>query len=214
MGRSAIRLLLVGDLPAERAGLSRLISARCGMKVVAEAESGLAALELYPESRPALVLMELHMREIGGLETSRRLLKDSPEARILLYCGLCSPILLARALELGVQGIISKESVAERLFPAISGIVAGNAFLCPELLSHLEDYRRSGDEPLLNRLSNRELELFRLAAIGQGNDQLAKLLQLTPASARALQQKVRRKLEVNSDVEMMRLAVRLGLISP
>lgn len=210
MQGNPIRVLLVDDHPVVRTGFHRLLEVNAGM-VVAEAGSGEEAIQLYAATTPDVVVMDLAMPGIGGLEAARRLLARDGEARILVLSIHDNEAMLSRALQAGVLGYLSKQSAPAILLEAVHAVAEGRMYIDPDLVGRALG---SGREGLLDRLTPREFEVFRLLAEGHSVNEIANLLSISPKTAGVHHTRIMHKLEVTTSVQLVRLALRHGVITP
>lgn len=210
MKNNAIRVLLVDDHPVVRTGFRRLLEVNEGM-VVAEAGSGEEAIGLYQETRPDVVVLDLAMPGIGGLETARRILAHDSEARILVFSIHDNEAMLSRALQAGVSGYLTKQSAPAVLLEAVHAVAQGKMFIDPDLVGRAIGAGRGG---LLERLTPREFEVFRMLAEGHSVNEIAGILSISPKTAGVHHTRIMHKLEVNTSVQLVRLALRHGVITP
>lgn len=210
MQHERIRVLLVDDHPVVRAGFRRLLEVN-PEAAVAEAGSGEEALRLYQELRPAVVVLDLSMPGMGGLETVRRLMAHDSDARILVFSIHDNEAMLSRALQAGVLGYLTKQSAPSILLEAVQTVEQGQMYIDPDLVGRAVSNGRNG---LLERLTPREFEVFRLLAEGHSVNDIARLLSISPKTAGVHHTRVMHKLEVGTSVQLVRLALRHGVIMP
>jgi two-component system invasion response regulator UvrY len=209
-----IRVLLVDDHEVVRAGYRRLFESSQDIQVIAEAASGEEAYSLYLQHRPSVVVMDLSMPGSGGLDASRRILARDREARILVFSVHENEVFLNRALDQGILGYISKRSASRVMVEAIRQVAAGEPFIGQEMLPFLLKRRASADSELVNGLSPREFEVFRLRAEGLSVNDIAQLLNVSPKTIGHHNTSLKQKLGAVNDAELTRLAIRLGVITP
>ncbi len=207
-----VGLLLVDDHPVVRAGLCHLFEADPGLCVLGHAASGEEACRLYPERRPEVVLMDLSLPGMSGLEAARRLLQHHPGARLLICTIHENPVLAERALVLGILGYVTKSSAPDILIEAVKTVASGRRFLSPDMAQALALRRLEGDGSPLQGLSPREFEVFRLVVEGRGRGEIAALLHLSPKTVSNLLSRIRGHLGVGSDLELLHIALSQGLI--
>lgn len=170
----AVKLLLVDDHAVVRAGFSVLLSLSEKVKVIAEAERGEQAIQLYQELKPDIVIMDLSMPGIGGLEAIRRIVMRDPEATILVYSVHHEQVYVQRAIEAGAKGYITKNSAPELLLDAIDAIMQGKCYIEPSLnkaVGYLTD--SVSPRAIIETFSPREFDVFRLLAQGLTNQKIA-----------------------------------------
>lgn len=210
MQDEAIRVLLVDDHPVVRTGFRRLLETNAGM-VVAEAGSGEEGCSLYEETRPDVVVLDLAMPGMGGLEMARRILAHDSDARILVFSIHDNEAMLSRALKAGVLGYLTKQSAPGILLEAVHAVAQGKMYIDPDLVGRAIS---SGRGSLLERLTPREFEVFRLLAEGHSVNEIAGILSISPKTAGVHHTRIMHKLEVTTSVQLVRLALRHGIISP
>jgi two-component system, NarL family, invasion response regulator UvrY len=209
-----ISVLLVDDHEVVRGGFRRLFDSSEDITVIAEADSGEAAYNLYLQHRPSVVVMDLSMPGSGGLDASRRILARASEARILVFSVHENEVFLNRALDLGVLGYISKRSASRVMVEAVRQVAAGELYIGQEMLPFLVKRRASVDTRLVHGLSPREFEVFRLRAEGLSVNDIAGLLNVSPKTVGHHNTSLKQKLGAVNDAELTRLAIRLGVITP
>jgi two-component system invasion response regulator UvrY len=212
--RKLITVLLADDHEVVRAGYRRLLDSTEGIEVVAEATSGEQAYTQYLEHRPDVVVMDLTMPGVGGLDASRRILARDRDARILVFSVHENEVFLNRALDQGVLGYISKRSASRVMLEAVRQVAAGEPYIGQEMMPFLLKRRASVDSRLVGDLSPREFEVFRLRAEGLSVNEIATLLNVSPKTVGHHNTSLKQKLGGVNDAELTRLAIRLGVISP
>ncbi|HHJ15335.1 MAG TPA: response regulator transcription factor [Gammaproteobacteria bacterium] len=211
---STITVLLADDHEVVRAGYRRLFESTDDIEVVAEATNGEEAYQLYLEHTPTVVVMDLTMPGIGGLDASRRILGRDSNARILVFSVHENEVFLERAMDLGILGYISKRNASRVMIEAIRCVARGEPFIGQEMMPHLVQRRQSQDGERVAGLSPREFEVFRLRADGKSVNEIAELLFVSPKTIGHHYTSVKQKLGAANSAELTRLAIRLGIISP
>ncbi|VAW80327.1 Two-component transcriptional response regulator, LuxR family [hydrothermal vent metagenome] len=209
-----VSVLLADDHEVVRAGYRRLFENTEDINVVAEATDGEQAYQLYAEHHPGVVVMDLTMPGIGGLDACRRILARDRNARILVFSVHENEIFLNRALDQGVLGYISKRNASRVMIEAVRCVARGELFIGQEMMPFLVKRRASQDNQQIAGLSPREFEIFRLRADGKSVNDIAELLNLSPKTVGHHNTSVKQKLNVANDAELTRLAIRLGIIDP
>jgi len=207
-----LSVLLVDDHEVVRAGYRRLFESTEDIEVIDEATDGEQAYQLYLEHRPGVVVMDLTMPGIGGLDACRRILARDNNARILVFSVHENEIFLNRALDQGVLGYISKRNASRVMIEAVRCVARGDLFIGQEMMPFLVKRKASQDNQQIAGLSPREFEIFRLRADGKTVNEIAELLNLSPKTVGHHNTRVKQKLEVGNDAELTRLAIRLGVI--
>jgi two-component system, NarL family, invasion response regulator UvrY len=208
-----IQVLLVDDHAVVRTGFRLLLQSQPDIKVAAEAPSGEAACQLYAELSPDVVVMDLGMPGMGGLEALRRIRARNPAARILALSAHDDPMHARRALREGALGFLSKRSAPETLIEAIGTVAAGRRYIDPSLaqklaLAEIEGAARSPIE----QLSEREFEVFIRLAGGATVQKIADDLKLSASTIGTHLYNIKQKLGVVNQSELTLLAIRHGLI--
>jgi two-component system invasion response regulator UvrY len=208
------RILLSDDHEVVRAGYRRLLESTQHIEVIAEAASGEAAYSRYCELQPDVVVMDLTMPGMGGLESSRRILAHDSSARILVFSVHENEIMLKRALDMGVLGYISKRSASQVMVEAVRKVAAGEMYIGQEMVPYLVKHKQSAESELIAGLSPREFEVLRLLAESKSVNDIAALLNLSPKTVGHHVTSVKNKLGISNIAGLTRLAIRLGVINP
>ncbi len=212
MNRKA-KLLLVDDHAVVRAGFRLLLAASPNIDVVAEAERGERALQLYQESRPDIVVMDLSMPGIGGLETIRRIVQRDAAANILVFSVHNEQVYVHRALKAGAKGYITKNSAPDILSAAIETILDGRTYIEEGLVHDASDQAARHDcREIMGTLSAREFDVFRLLAKGLTGHKIAEELCLSYKTVANYSTQIKKKLHVSSVAELARIASALGVM--
>jgi two-component system invasion response regulator UvrY len=208
-----IRILLADDHAVVRTGFRLLLQSRPDVSVVGEAESGETACQRYVELMPDIVVMDLAMPGMGGLEALRRIRAHHPQARVLALSAHDDPMHARRALREGALGFLSKRSAPEALIEAVTTVAAGRRYLDANLAQKLalEDIEGAGKSPV-ERLSEREFEVFIRLARGESVQRIADDLKLSASTVGTHLYNVKQKLGVANQSELTLIAIRHGLI--
>lgn len=209
-----IQVLLVDDHEVVRAGYHRLLENSIDIKVIAEASSGEEAYQLYQKCTPDVVVMDLSMPGIGGLEAIRKIKNFDKKAKILVFSVHESDIFLERTLEEGVLGYITKRSAAKVMVEAVRQVALDKAFIGLEMQPLLAKERKEGNNPVFAELSAREFEVFLLLAQGKAVVEIAETLHISPKTVGHHYTNVKNKLAASNTAELTRLAIREGLLQP
>jgi len=208
-----ISVLLVDDHEVVRAGYSRLLEATEGISVIAEATDGGTAYSEYLKHKPDVLVMDLSMPGIGGLEASRKILTKDKNAKILVFSVYENEVFLTRALDLGILGYISKRSASQVMIEAVRQVAKGEVFVGQELMPYLVKARKLANGDPLAELSPREFEVFLLLADSKTVSDVATLLNLSPKTVGHHTTSIKNKLNVSDIAGLTRLAIRLGLMA-
>ncbi len=211
-----ITVMLVDDHAVVRAGY-RLLLARAGnIEVVSEASRGEEACQYYLEHRPAVTVMDLNLPGIGGLAAVGRIVGRDPAAKILVFSIHDEPVYVARALEAGALGYISKSCAPEVLVEAVRKIARGERFVEPEIARKLaaRDCAKNAGATGLGGLSAREFDIFRLLAQGLTTREVAEELRLGHKTVANYSTLLKNKLNARTAAEMARIAYASGVLKP
>lgn len=204
------RLVLVEDHHLMRQGLAALLSGRGEVKIVGEAANGLEALALVEKLEPQLVLMDLSMPTLNGLDATRQIKQRYPKIAVLVLSMYNDPMFVARALHAGASGYILKESMLEELTLAIHAVIEGGVFLSPQVAAPIvQEYLRgsvAGLDPYA-QLTAREREVLQLLAEGYSTPQIARMLTVSLPTVRSHQANLKRKLGFKNRSELVRFVL-------
>lgn len=210
-----IRVLLVDDHAVVRTGFRLLLQSLADVSVVAEAESGEAACQRYLELTPDVVVMDLAMPGMGGLEALRRIRARHPQARVLALSAHEDPMHARRALQEGALGYLSKRSAPETLVEAVTTVAGGRRYLDAALAQKLALAEIEGAaKPPIEQLSEREFDVFIRLARGATVQKIAEDLKLSASTVGTHLYNIKQKLQVANQSELTLLAIRHGLIEP
>jgi two-component system, NarL family, invasion response regulator UvrY len=208
-----IRVLLVDDHAVVRTGFRLLLQAHPDITVAGEADSGESACQRYLELTPDVVVMDLGMPGMGGLEALRRIRAHHAQARVLALSAHDDPLYARRALREGARGFLSKRSAPEALLEAISAVAAGQRYLDPNLAQKLAlDEVEGAGKSAVERLSEREFEVFVRLAGGASVQRIADDLRLSGSTVGTHLYNIKQKLAVANQSELTLIAIRHGLI--
>lgn len=209
---SSIRVMLVDDHAVVRMGFKLLLQGADDIEVVAEAESGEEAIKRYPEIKPDVVVMDISMPGIGGLEAVTRLLAKDPAAKVLILSAHEDSSHPKRLLKAGAVGYLSKRSAAEELIQAIHQVFNGKTFVDSKLAQAMAVQQLTGEQNPVEVLSDREFEVFMLLAKGQSVAQIAEKLFLSPRTVGTHLYNIKQKLNAGNSAEITLIAMRNGLL--
>jgi two-component system invasion response regulator UvrY len=209
-----ITVMLVDDHAVVRAGHRMLLSQYDNIAVVAETARGEEACQIYLEVRPDIVVMDINLPGIGGLEAIRRICGRDPHARILAFSVHDEPLYVTRALEAGCKGYVTKSSAPEILVEAIIKIAHGATYIDPDISSRMVAQPTAGIEPAaaLTTLTAREFDIFRLLVNGGTTREIAEELCLGYKTVANYVTLIKSKLNVSTTAEMTRMAYQYGIL--
>ncbi len=212
--RGDIRVLLVDDHSLVRAGLRRVLEQAPDIRIIAEARDGREAVDSYQEVAPDVVVMDISMPELDGMEASKRLLSMDPQAKILMLTRFEEEQYAIRALKAGCLGYLTKGSSTQQLHHAVRAVARGKRFLSDEGqdVVNLQLLSTQPGSGLLESLSDRELQVLCLLAQGQELKGVAKDLELSVKTVETYRSRVLHKLHLRNDVDICQFAIQHGLV--
>lgn len=210
----ALSILIADDHEVVRRGIRALLEARSEWKVCGEAVTGLEAVEKAGELRPDLVLLDLSMPDVGGLEAIPKIRDACPAAKIIVFTMHDSGEMASRVLAAGASGLVLKSDADRDLVRAIQSVEAGKPFLSPAVTSLIIGHltRTSESEPSPADLSPRELEVLKLLALGRSNREVAFALEISVKTVDAHRSNIMRKLKLRTYSELIQFAIRRQII--
>jgi len=213
-----IRVLVADDQSMVRAGFRVLLAEEEDIEVVAEASNGVEAVEKAARYHPTVVLMDIRMPELDGLEASRRILADDDKARILILTTFDLDEYVYEALRIGASGFVLKDDPPEQLLAAIRTVAGGDGLLSPSItkrvIKEFTRIPRPVPAPQLTELTQRELDVFRLIARGLSNAEIGKELYISDTTVKTHITHILQKLELRDRVQAVVLAYQTGLADP
>jgi two-component system invasion response regulator UvrY len=207
-----VTIVLVDDHAVVRAGVRRLLEQETLFEVIGEAENGEKAYKIFGELKPDVMVMDLSMPGMGGLESIRRILMRHERARILVLSMHEDLSFANQALKLGAKGYLIKNTLGDDLVKSIQMVARGEIFLSDEIAKKMAMQSTSGTEDPIDELSAREFEIFRLLAEGLEIDAIAATLHISSKTVSNYQTMIKQKLNINTAVELIRYAIKTGVI--
>jgi DNA-binding NarL/FixJ family response regulator len=208
-----LRLLLADDHTLVRAGLRALLDSMDGVTVVAEADNGEEAVALARAHAPEVVLLDITMPGLNGLQAAERILAQSPRTRVVILSMHAAEEYVNRALALGVSGYLLKDAATLELQAALEAVSAGQIYLSPRITSQLLESRQKSGEAPKPALTARQLEVLRRLALGKSVKEIAYDLQLSAKTVETYRTQVMERLDLHDLASLVRYAIRTGLIS-
>jgi DNA-binding NarL/FixJ family response regulator len=210
-----VKILLADDHQIMREGLRSLIAKQPGIEVVAEAENGRTAIKLTRRFKPDVIVMDINMPDLNGIEASRQILVEFPGTRIIAFSMHTDHQFVAGALKAGVSGYLQKDSAFEELAQAIRTVVANRTYLSPKIVGDVvKGYveKLVADESAVPaKLTDREREVVQLYAEGQTTKKIADRLNLSVKTVETHRRHIMEKLDITSIAELTKFAIRQGL---
>lgn len=214
---NAIRMLLAEDHTIVRAGIRALLQNLEGIEVVAEAGDGREAIRLIEAHQPDIVLMDIGMAGLNGLEATARIAKEFPDVRVIILSMYASEEYVLQALRAGAVGYLLKDADMAELEIAIRAVAREETYLSPAVSKHVvADYvRRVGGEPSsLERLTRRQREILQLIAEGHSTQEIAQMLSISVKTVETHRSQLMERLDIHDVASLVRYAIRMGLITP
>ncbi len=207
-----IRILLVDDHAMVRKGFGLILGGQQDLEIIGEAGNGREALELTEKLQPDVVVMDVAMPELNGIEATRKIMASVPRTRILALSMHKDSVYVREILRAGAKGYLLKDSIDHDLVAAVRAVAKGEGYLSPAVSEAvLSDYRRHVTAPL-DLLTGREREVLQMIASGKTNKEIAGELKLSVYTVDAHRGRIMEKLNLHSTGELVRFAVRNGLI--
>jgi DNA-binding NarL/FixJ family response regulator len=204
-----VKVLVVDDHAVVREGLRRLLVALPNVEIF-DAASGREALTFVQRQQPDLILLDLHLPGIGGIELLRRLVSMSPNARILVFSMHAETMYAARALQAGARGYVSKNASPEELQIALNRVIRGGRYVEREIAQELAVHGPVDADPW-NRLTERDLEILRLLSEGRSLAQIAAAIGVSYKTVANICTQIRAKLGVTRTADLVRLSIEMGV---
>lgn len=211
---SNLNVLLVDDHSVVRMGFKMLIDSEKDMQVIAEAETGEEGIIKFQEIKPDVVVMDITMPGIGGLEAIERIIAKDKNAKILVLSAHEDSVHPKRVLSAGAIGYLTKRSAAEELISAIRTVGSGKKYIESSVAQQLAITQLSGENDPTEILSDREFEVFIALAKGKSTNEIADTMCLSPRTVGTHLYNIKQKLNANNSAEIALIAIRCGLIEP
>lgn len=219
---TSIRVLLADDHGLVRTGIRTLIEQMAGIEVVGEADNGREVLRMLKQLQPDVVVMDISMAELNGLDATAYIVQEHPHVRVLILTMHAAEPYVLQAVRAGAAGYVLKTSGRAELEQALRVVARGETYLTPAVLKYVTtDYRRlSGEESSINAsrpdapLRPRERELLQLIAEGHSTKEIAARLHLSPSAVDSRRVRLMDRLDIHDMVGLLRYAMRLGLVAP
>ena len=214
-----IRILLADDHALFRAGTRRILEEQADFEVVAEAASGLEAMEMAISVKPDVAILDIGMKSLNGLEAAAQIAARAPHTALLFLTMHCDERYVCGAVRAGARGFLLKDSVEQGLIEAVRKVYGGSAFFSPAVASiltrrsQLGPGQRKTTEDALERLTERERQIYLLLAEGHSSKEIAAKLSISVHTAETHRSRIMEKLGLHGIAELVLSAVRRGLVS-
>ncbi len=214
-----VRIIVAEDHTIVRQGLARLLEDQPDLKIVGEAVNGRMAVEMGLELKPDVIIMDIAMPLMNGIEAAKRIKKDSPKTKILILSMYSHEHYIHELLEVGISGYLLKDSSGRDIIEAIHAAMKDETFLSPSISkkvvdSYLSPRKGSPREERYKLLSNREREVFQLIAEGRSTREIADTLYVSVSTVKSHRSKIMEKLGIENPVQLVHFAIQLGLVDP
>lgn len=210
-----VKILLVDDHELVRSGIRLILEGISTFSVVAEVKSGEEAIRYCRHDAPDIVLMDVNMPGIGGLEATKQIARMSENIRVICISMHTENPIPAKVMQMGAFGFITKNAEPDEMVRAVHKVVAGQKYIAPEIAQQIAIGKLDlGDSNPFDQLSDRELEITLMLVTGRRVPDIADSLNISPKTINTYRYRMFEKLEINSDVELTHLALRYKLISP
>lgn len=213
-----IRVLVVDDHELVRSGITRMLADNPDIDVIGQAPSGEDAIEFVRKDHPDIVLMDIRMPGIGGLEATRRILRIDDTIRVIVVTACADDPYPARVMQSGASAYITKGADIREMVRAIRMAHSGQRYISPEIAQKMAlkqlggDKEEGGELSMFDRLSEREMQIAMMVVDCQKVQDISDKLCLSPKTVNSYRYRIFEKLEISSDVELALMAVRLGLL--
>lgn len=209
-----IGILLVDDHELVRTGIRRLLEDQDGLMILGEAGSGEEAMEKLRglDNHPQVVMMDLNMPGVGGLESTRNILKRYPDIKVIIVSMVDEGILPGRVLKAGAMGYVTKGSGVSEMTHAISEVTAGRRYVSPDIAQKMLSESLDGEKSPFEGLSERELQVMLMMMDGARINDVAEKLCLSPKTVSTYRYRIYEKLDITNDMELIKMALEHGIV--
>ncbi len=212
-----ITIFLADDHTIVRQGLAKLLEAEPNLRVIGEAKDGREAVSKVQGLRPDIVIMDIAMPLLNGIEATRQIKKLSPQTKVIILSMHSHDRYISELISIGASGYLLKDSTGREIVKAISAAMKGDVYLSPSISRRVvEDYltlkKKSSREDLYTKLSNRERELFQMIAEGHSTKEISSILFISPSTVKTHRSNIMEKLQTNNISHLIQFAIRLGIV--
>ncbi|HIJ57280.1 MAG TPA: response regulator transcription factor [Deltaproteobacteria bacterium] len=212
-----VKIFLADDHTIVRQGLAKLLEAESDLEVIGEAKDGREAVKKVQKLKPDVVIMDIAMPLLNGIEATRQIKKILPQTRIIILSMHSHDRYISELISLGASGYLLKDSTGGEIIKAISAAVKGDVYLSPTISRRvIDDYltlkKTSSREDLYAKLSNREREVFQMIAEGRSTKEISDILCVSPSTVKTHRANIMEKLEIENISQLIQFAIRLGIV--
>lgn len=212
--KTLINILLVDDHELVRTGIRRILEDVKGLKVIGEAQNGEEAVQFCRKNTPDVVLMDMNMPGIGGLEATKKILRYSPDTKVIVLTVHTEDPIPTKVMQIGASGYLTKGAGPDEMINAIKAVNSGQRYLTPEIAQQMAlSQFKSSDESPFNSLSERELQIMMMVTRGEKVPDISEQLMLSTKTINSYRYRMFEKLNISNDVELTHLAIRHGMIN-
>jgi len=209
-----IKVLIVDDHALMRDGISALLNVNDDIEVIGEASEGKEAIKKMAELKPDVVVMDIAMPNMDGMEATRQIVKTNRDVKVLILTQHENKEYVLSAIKAGASGFVPKKALGSELVSAIRSVYRGDSFLHPSVATALiEDYRRHTGMDPFDKLTTRERDILRHIAEGHTSQEIANMLVISLKTVLGYRTKIMEKLDIHNRTELIKFAMRKGLIS-
>jgi len=209
-----INVFLVDDHELVRTGVKRILDDVRGIKVVGEAKNGEDAVQYCRQNNPDVVLMDMNMPGIGGLEATKKIIRFNPDVKVIVLTVHCEDPFPSKVMQIGAHGYLTKSAGPDEMVNAVRSVNSGQRYIAPEIAQQiaLSQFSGKADENPFKSLSERELQIMLMITKGQKVQDISEQLNLSSKTVNSYRYRMFEKLQVNGDVELTHLAIRHGML--
>ena len=209
-----INVLLVDDHELVRTGIKRIVDDVRGLKVVGEASTGESAFQFCRDNEPNVVLMDMNMPGIGGLEATKKILRYCPDTKVIILTVHCEDPFPSKVMQIGAHGFLTKMTGPDEMISAIKAVNVGQRYIAPDIAQQiaLNQFNGVKDDKPFESLSERELQIMLMITKGEKVQNIAEQLNLSSKTINSYRYRMFEKLKINNDVELTHMAIRYGML--
>lgn len=217
--KAPVRILLADDHTIVRQGMARLLEEQPDLQVVGEATNGQAVVDMANELKPDIIIMDIAMPRLNGIEAAKRIRKTLPKCKIIILSMYSHEHYIHQLMETGISGYLLKDSSGQDIIKAIRAALDNKTIMSPAISQKVEDAYLSPQKKLTREkryesLSNREREIFQLIAEGYSTKKISEMLYISTSTVKTHRANIMEKLGLPSPIELSKFAIKLGLVDP